>query len=387
MILKKLSASALKSSETCMARFKAERDAGYGARIERDFNKLGSACHQALEYYVQTAIMDQGEQPDFSILKLFYMQAFKNWFGKLDTSHPSYQDGLDLLEKWYNRTDFGSFEIISLESKETFDLPTPAGQIPFTYIMDRLDKTGENTYRVVDYKTSRTYMSPDNLFGDIQSRIYALAVQIKYPDAEEIEVMFDMLRFQPVSVFYRKHHNIETWKMLKEAATSIVEADEDSPSETLNDTCIFCIRKTSCSAISKNASVGGVHNLPTMDAIVERRAQLAAQEKAAKSAREELDALILTHMKENEIFDIDTEFVTASAKVSMRRSVDADRVAEIIGEEAANKYLTRNLTMRALDEMLASGNLPVHIIQKVESCIEQIPSEPRIETKFKTRFS
>lgn len=387
MRLEKLSASSLKVSETCLARFKAERDAARGSRQEFDYNRLGSACHDALENYVRQAIMDETAKPEFATLKLLFMSAFHKIFGKLDQTSAVFKDGLDLLEKWYERTAFGGFEIISLEKRECFDLDTSAGRIPFNFVMDRLDKLDDGVYRVLDYKTSRTYMSPEDLFTDIQSQIYALAVRIMHPDAVEIIVEFDMLRHSPVAASYRREDNVLTWKRLKAAAEHIIQSSEEAPPETLNDQCLFCIRKATCGAIQSNIDAGGIYNLGDIQEVVNKRAIIASQEKAAAALRKDLDQMILDYMKQNDIFSIDTPLAEASAKIFPRRSVDAKKVEQVIGAELADEYLGRSLTMKKFDELIASSRISPDARGKLEALVERIPSEPRVETKFKTRFS
>lgn len=387
MKLEKLSASALKSSETCMARFKAERDMPRDGRVEGVPQLLGSACHEALEKYVEQVHIRNESDPEWDILKLFFMAAYKNWFETADQSGPAFQDGLELLNKWYNRTVFGGFEILSVERFETYVIKTSQGPVNFNYIMDRLDKIGENKYRVVDYKTGRMYISPEQLSGDIQARIYALMVQIMYPDAEEIWVEFDYLRYAPSAVMFRKRDCEETWRTLRDAIKNIHEQDEDNPSETLNNECTFCVRNSTCSAVRANRDAGGVHTFGTIEELVNARAELAAQEKAARKARESLDDLILTHMVENEIFEINTPSVRASAKISFRRSIDADALVNAVGQEVFNKYAGKSMTLGRFEEMLASGSLDPETRLLAESCIQSLPSEPRLDTKFKTRFS
>ena len=387
MKLEKLSASSLKVAEGCLARFKAERDAPRGSSVGRDYNKLGSAVHETLENYIRGAIVEKNIKPTESVLEILWMQAYQNWFGNLDRRAVTYKDGWQILVSWYHRTVFGHFEVLSLEVKEFFELPTPDGPVKFNYIIDRLDKMGENQYRVVDYKTSRQSMSPDELYINIQAQIYALAIQIKYPDAEDIQVEFDMLRHSPVSVFYKKSDNAETWRRLKSAAIHIQQASEENPPETLNDECLFCIRKTICEAAKGNANAGGVLGYGSIEDIINARATLSAQMKAAKAGVEELDDKILRYLMENDITELATDSVNVKANIRSSRKIDSSRVRKILGPKLSGSWLTEAMTVARYEELLKSPDITSSQRRELEGAVNYIPGEPRIDTKFKTRFS
>jgi hypothetical protein len=188
---KTLSASALHVAENCLARYHAEHGL-YGKSVSGDAALLGSSVHGALEWYVIKCYIEKVNQPSLDLLVAAYQASFMKTFGTSDMDSPEFQDGLEMIRRWHKRTEFEGFEVLSCEVKENFEVPFPdKTTVQLNYIFDRLDKTGPNSYRVVDYKSQRWALNPQDLDTKIQARIYALAVQIKYPEAEEIWVVFD----------------------------------------------------------------------------------------------------------------------------------------------------------------------------------------------------
>src|SRR5690606_25707099 len=166
---------------------------------------------------------------------------------------------------WHKRhvSDGGlTNEVLSVEQKLNFPIKTSAGMIPFTYILDRLDKIENGVYEVVDYKSIRAYIRPEELKGKIQPRAYALAIQIQYPDAEKIFVSFDMLRHnEKIGVTFTRQDNIDTYRYLQRAAERIIATDEDKTEETINEECKWCIKKTTCDTLARSVAAGTVHSL------------------------------------------------------------------------------------------------------------------------------
>ena len=205
MIPRTLSASSLQVWTLCPDRWVAE----YMNRAPSFSNSaadVGTAVHGGLEMFVKAFFVDKTHDPvalgrvkQKELLITFYQMSYVQTFGTADMETPEYKDGFQLTMRWFERTDLAAKQMIGVESvelKETIKVPYnhPDGtvkELDFNYIMDRVDQLADTVWEVVDYKTIRVPLQPDDLEDKLQARAYALAIQIKHPEATHVKVTFD----------------------------------------------------------------------------------------------------------------------------------------------------------------------------------------------------
>lgn len=388
MIPRTLSASALHVAELCMSRYFAENiERGRGE--ENSAANLGSAVHGALEYFVKAVYLDKVHPADgkLDLLKQYYDISFMTEFKTAETDSPEYTDGWEMLKKWWQRTSFEGVEVLSCEVKEFFEVKFPDGSvIPFNYIWDRFDKIGPNEYKVVDYKTIRWAIKPDDLSAKIQARFYGLAVQIKYPDAEKIWVEFDQLRHDPVGMVFTREDNVATWKFLKRAVQRIYEYDEGLAGETLNSECKWCVRKIDCNKVRANANVGGIHTITSIEDLIERRAVLEYQAGAAKAALDEVDKLIIAEAQQLDQLEFESTNYKANIGARATRAVDGERAEQILGEQLFRKYGSTSITMTDIDKLLKGNELTETQKKQLEGIIYRKVGEAKVKTVKQSPF-
>ena len=383
VIPRSLSASAVVVADGCLSRWVAENDVR-GRGIERSFTQTGTACHNALEPYVKACYIDKTKEPSFELLMSFYEVSFMQTYQSSDFKRAEFKDGKALLKAWFERTDFSTFEVISVEERKQFQLKTKAGEIPFTYIIDRLDKLGPGVYRVTDYKTNAFGLSAEGLRDKIQARVYALAIMLTHPDATEIWVEFDMLRHEgPVGTVFTVEDCRDTWSFLRSIAHRIIDLpDTKSAPETLNPECGFCVKKTTCKALLRNVQAGGVFSVEVPEHI-ERRAQLKMQEKAIKDAIKEMDEVILADAKVSDTLryeGMENDLVITSRAM---RYVDADLVAELIGPDLFRTFGSRNITMERIDSLLDGEELEDQKKKALQALIYRTKGVPFLAARKK----
>lgn len=386
MIPKTLSASALQVSEQCMSRYFAEyiqrgrAESGAAASI-------GSSVHGALEFYVRACYIENKMEPTFDLLIDLYKMSFMTTFETAEAAGPEYNDGLDMLRNWWKRTDFSNREVLSVEEKHTFPIKFPDGtEVPFNYIIDRLDRTAPGEYRVVDYKSQRWRLNPGDLDAKIQARVYALAVQILYPDAQKIWVEFDLLRHEPIGIVFNRDDQIATWKYLKNAAKRIYEYNDELAGETLNEDCRWCVRKTNCTLVQANAAVGGIFAIVDIGEAINKRAELDYQRSAATAALVELDKLLLAEAKAQDELEFQSDKYQLNVGVSARRAVDGERVEKVVGSALFQKYGSMSITLKDVDTLLKGNELTLEQKQELENLIYKKIGEPSLKLKKKSLF-
>lgn len=381
-----LSASALQVADSCLSRYHATSIMKAGSP-GKSAATLGSSVHGALEMYVKACYLDKTQQPSLKLLLDLFKISYITEYSSSDTNTDEFEDGTKMLTNWHERTDFTKFTVVSCEVKESFSVPTSIGDIPFNYIWDRFDQINETTIKVVDYKSNRWALSPEDLKKKIQARCYGLAAAIKAKQlgltVDKIWIEFDLLRHTPVGTVFTREDNAATWAFIKSTAERIIATPDTGIPETLNAECTWCVRKVSCNELAKTVLVGGVLGLDFADA-VDKRTHLNWQVSAIKKAVEELDEFITTEAQERDILEYETDNNKLSYKISNRRNVDGERVQAIVGEELFRRYGAVAMTIGNFDKLLRDPDLSDTMKADLKALVYKSYGEPRVNTEARS---
>lgn len=384
MIPKSLSASSILISEACMARWKEESF----LKTPQESSEpaaIGTSVHFALEHFVTDVYLEHKiDWTDVKHLKAYYDIGYVETFNSSNFDTDAYRDGAALVAKWYDQNKEGlPNKVLTCEVKENFFVKTSVGEIPFNFIWDRCDQIDDDTYEVVDYKTIRAPIQPQQLKEKIQPRAYALAAQIKWPDAKKIWVTFDMLRYGPVGVVFTRDENAATYRYLRRAAERIIATDEDQVEETLNAECKWCIRKVSCDTLQRAVAGGTVHGL-SIEELAERKERIGNQLLALKYADDELDKALVKYAEKESLFDFDAGEFEVKIDARKTRKPNSDAILRIIGPELATRF--GNMTMTNIDKMLKSGQLTDDQVRQVNRYVDVTWGSPSAKVKRKQEF-
>lgn len=379
MKIKTISASSADVYEKCPARFKASYTGERVQELASSAADIGTACHEALENYVGFMVAWGFETPPplGDLLKWFDDAYFK-----LFHDRARYDEGADMLKTWHARMDWTGREVLSTEVKEHFDVPFDGGSLWATYIYDRCDKIvdgDEYGIEVIDYKTVAQPVAPGELKDRIQPRMYALAAQIKYPEAKWIKVTLDLLRFEPVGTIFTREDNIITWNYLKGLVARILA--DDGSRERVNTDCRWCIRRDVCSALRSHVHVGGPLSLDDPMKAADLRRELVDQAAAIGNVISDIDDFLVDWCRENDTTEFATEDTQVHITVGNRRGVDAERAAQVIGPELVAQH--GSLTMAAVDKMLKGSELTPEQKVALRGLITRSFGAPAVKTKMR----
>lgn len=385
MIPKSLSASSILVSEACMARWKTE-NFDRTPQFSSEPANIGTSVHYALEHFVRDVYLEKKYAwQDIKHLNAYYQLGYIETFNSTNFDTDAFKDGAALVAKWYDRNKEGlANQVLSCEVKENFTIKTSAGPIPVNFIWDRADRISADEYAVIDYKTLRAPVNPQDLKQKIQPRLYALAAQIKWPDANRIWVSFDMLRYDEVGVVFTRDENAATYRYVQRAAERIIAIAEDEVEETLNPECKWCIRKTECDTLQRANAGGNPMGMP-IEEVVKRAHQIDNQLIALKYAQEQLDKLIAGHLEAEDIFeDVIGDYEVKMGSSPRRAVSDASSIASIVGPELSKKY--GNFTVTSVDQMIKDGVLSSDQEAQVRAYVKTNWSSPRPKIKKKESF-
>ena len=201
-----------------------------------DYFEFGTIIHATLEHLLKQLTQDRHEGPiPVDVALELYGEA---WAGAGCVDRALFDEGRDIITKWCER--FGHLQrgrVLALE--KPFRVSIAGHQV--AGIVDRVDRIDERTIRVIDYKTSRAWMLPDDshqlaLYGDAMREIY---------DAERVQIGFDMVRHnQTVVCDLTPDMVARTYQWVDVLSRQLLQAE--SYPERLNAFCGWCDFREFC---------------------------------------------------------------------------------------------------------------------------------------------
>ncbi len=244
------SASRLSTYESCPLQFRYR----YIDRIPRTEESieayLGSRVHEALSALYHT--VQRGDRPSLSDLLQGYDREWgQRWHNRVkivkrDRSIDHYKEfGERCLVNYYQaHQPFNHGQILGLECQVATSLD-PRGCYKIQGYIDRLVCVGPGRYEIHDYKTSGRLPSQGDLDVDRQLALYQLAVEERWPDAKEIDLVWHYLAFGRELRSRRTANALERLKHSTIAAIDRIEADtEFKPIKS--SLCHWCVYQNVC---------------------------------------------------------------------------------------------------------------------------------------------
>jgi len=158
------------------------------------------------------------------------------------------KEAKELIDKRLKNFGLGK-KILTLEEKFGFrgteDVTTDSG-VKLMGAFDKLIEVDEDTLLIVDYKTSKTAMTPDQLKVDSQLSIYDLVASIRYPQYKRIILALDMLKHD-VLYSYRTAEERQAFSdYLTIIYTQMLALKEEDATARVNIFCGWCDYRDYC---------------------------------------------------------------------------------------------------------------------------------------------
>jgi RecB family exonuclease len=191
----RISYSALETFKRCPLKFKFQ----YVDKIKAPKSKeavFGTLLHSALKILHEPGLVIPTEE---DILK--YLA--DNWDAKIysdeQESALAFAQAIKIMKDYYAKNYPADFNVVALETP--FEAPIQAGNNLhlITGKIDRIDKTPEGLFEVIDYKTAKKMPSQQTVDKDLQLSIYHLGVANRWPSLAKER------RPVKVSLYYLKH--------------------------------------------------------------------------------------------------------------------------------------------------------------------------------------
>jgi hypothetical protein len=121
-----------------------------------------------------------------------------------------------------------------------------AGGVPVVSEIDRIDRISETSYEFTDYKSNILPFTRDEIENSKQLILYDIVVRLIYPEAEEVEGVYDMLRHGRFPVRFTQEHRDTLRRYLVNLWHQIDQTE--APEQRINKYCRWCEIRGNCKA-------------------------------------------------------------------------------------------------------------------------------------------
>lgn len=321
--------------------------------------KLGLACHESLEL-AGKIWMEKGkfDKKDLEKIFKFYDEiSVREGIEELDV----HAWGKDMVKSRLSSFALGN-KIISLEEKFGFwndptnqDLKTKYG-VPLMGAMDKIVELDNDTLVIVDYKTSKTAPTPEQLKEDIQLSLYDLVASMLYPQYDRIILCLDMLKSDPV-YSYRTPEQREAFdKYLLVVYNEMLKLKDKDAFASLNVFCPWCDYKDYCPKYQEACTKFDYEFLPssklTDSELVEEYDNISSTTKILETRKRELGMIIMEKIK-NSGANLKGEKKQIYIRQNARTNYDLKAVKEVVEYDDFAGMV--NLNKKAVDAYCAKN--------------------------------
>lgn len=140
--------------------------------------------------------------------------------------------GQDILKRFYAKNPPWNFTVVDLES--FFEVPLADEKTGTTHVLagkiDRIDKTEDGSYEIIDYKTSRKLPSQFDVDNNLQLSLYHLGILRRWPhlDPQNIRLSLYFLKAQEKLATSRSREALEDTRAKTLATIREIETKKEA---------------------------------------------------------------------------------------------------------------------------------------------------------------
>lgn len=315
--------------------------------------KLGLACHEALEL-AGKIWLEKGKFTKADKQKIFDFYdeiSVREGIEEMDV----HAWGKDMVKSRLPSFAIGN-RIISLEAKFGFwddptnqDIKTQYG-VPLMGAMDKIVELDNNSIMVVDYKTSKTAPTPEQLKEDLQLSLYDLVASMLYPQYERVILCLDMLKAEPVYSYRTPEQRANFDKYLLTIYNAMLKLKDKQAYASLNVFCPWCDYKDYCDKYQEACTKHDYEFLPTSklsdDELVNEYDKISSTSKILDTRKRELGMIIMEKIK-NAGSNLKGDKKQIYIRQNARTNYDTKEVHKLVPSEDFKHMV--NLNKKAVD--------------------------------------
>lgn len=349
----RLSFSKLSRYETCPLSYKLH----YIDRLKSEPTEplqFGTAVHAALETLIGEHVDQELVGPiDKERIDSAWQQA---WEQSGMTGLTLFREGLSLVQRFVaEQGPLDHHDVLAVEKEFRLNI----GGFEVLGYLDRVDRLGDRSVEIIDYKSNRQLYTRDELDGSLQMSLYHLAAEHLWPWAETVRLTFWMLRHGVKQVTERTSADLDVTQQYVASLGKMLSTAESFPPR-LNAYCASCDHRHNCPAYAE--ALAGKRQFvckdpDDLDAVAKEREEVARLAKIMYARKSELEDLLKAKLRDQD------EVLAGGVRYTMfkvaKNSYPLERTLDLLGaasEMTREQLLERIATVdnKALEGVLKS---------------------------------
>ncbi len=301
---------------------------------------LGSIVHKTLER-IYRELKNEGYNGLLLHRKDVFLKHLKSVMQ--DNNHPPdlFLQAQQIIKDFAENETCHSDSIVAIEQQFVYE-PDTLGDVTVLGYIDRIDRPDSKTIHVVDYKTNRMLYTAEELKQSLQASIYIMAAREMFPNVDNIEMRFHMLRHGLQQRTFRTEEGIDEAKefiLLVNEHIRRIEDGGEAPA-VLNKYCPWCEYRRLCETY-KDACESD-HPLTLEDpndiqAIAQEYEDISARAKIMYARKEELADLLKIKLIGKDRLKAAGHYYSLG-KTTVTNFIDVNRVITLLEEASRIEY-------------------------------------------------
>ena len=328
-------------------------------KISNPAFRLGTAVHVALEFAGNIWMKNNGfsKEDVETILKEYDRVSIEEGIEDLNV----HSEGKRLVKARVNNFMVGT-KLIGLETKFGFgfdgkglNVKTKDG-VNLIGAIDKIEEIDEDTLLIVDYKTSKTAPTSDQLRHEPQLSIYDFVASKLWPGYKRIILSFDLLRSEPLYTYRTKEERYEFEEYIKVIYDQMMELKPENVKASLNIFCPWCDYRDYCGTYKKACSKATYKFLPTTNytnnKLLKEWGSVRSTKKILENRERELGMIIMEKIK-REFKNVASDEEEVYIRQNSRTSYDLNSVYRAVPSDDFHNLV--NVNKKALENYMISN--------------------------------
>ena len=252
-----------------------------------------------------------------------------------------FEEGVRMLKKFYEKNAPWNFVIVDLESRfEVLVTDEKTGESHvLAGIIDRIDKLPDETYEIIDYKTSKRMPSQEGLDQNLQLALYSLGLQKRWPHLTPEAITLSLYFLKHGEKLSTKATVATSEKTKAHILSTISEIQERMKNgkefePTPSPLCDWCSYRPMCPAwrhlyrTKSNVSEG--KSPEEMNTVIKEYFELKKQEQKNETRIKELQEEIKKYMHTQNLTRVFGDEGMLSKKTVERYAYDFEKIKSIL---------------------------------------------------------
>jgi len=350
-------------------------------KLDKEVFIFGNVVHNTLEFAGGLFIKNKNKflKKDYKKIYDFYNTVSI----ELGLEDPELcKEGKGLVEK--RLADFmDGRAVIGLETKFGFkkedELILDNG-VSLIGAIDKVEELNATTVLIVDYKTSKTAPTQEQLNVDVQLSIYDLVAKKLWPGYENVLLSLDLLKHDKIYTYRTDEQRESFMDYLKEIHTQMSKLTEETAKPKLNIFCAWCDFKDICPAYKKvieaeEEVIPAYMNMNDKE-LVDLWTNLKSKSQILSRKEKDIAEILKARLKNNVRNELNSDDVVVYTRQNRMSYYDVNNVAKYIPKHDFKKVVKVNNAM-----LTAYLNKNAALKEVIDGTVQNSYTKPFLSTR------